>query len=120
MRLIDSNVLINAADKMPILKVHLNKKDLYISEISKLEVLGYPDLKQKERLYFESLFLMLDILPIDSDVIEEAINLKRKRKIGACDAIIAATALLYNLELATFNVKDFEKIEGLNVINPIS
>ena len=117
MKLIDSNILINAAEKMPILKVYLNKQNLYVSEISKLEVLGFPDLKQKDRLYFEALFLKLNIIPIDSDVIEEALKLKKQRKIGVCDALIAATALLYNLELFTFNVKDFEKIEGLNVSN---
>jgi predicted nucleic acid-binding protein len=34
------------------------------------------------------------------------------------DAIIAATALVYELTIITRNTKDFEKIEGLNVINP--
>lgn len=34
------------------------------------------------------------------------------------DAIIAATALCYGLELVTRNVKDFAKIRGLSIVNP--
>jgi predicted nucleic acid-binding protein len=34
------------------------------------------------------------------------------------DAIIAATAIVNKLTIITRNIKDFEKIEGLEVINP--
>jgi len=35
------------------------------------------------------------------------------------DALIAATALEHRLILATRNVKDFEWITGLKIVNPI-
>nr|VFJ66054.1 MAG: hypothetical protein BECKFW1821B_GA0114236_11116 [Candidatus Kentron sp. FW] len=35
------------------------------------------------------------------------------------DALIAATALVHNLELATANTSDFDWIEGLDVVNPV-
>ena len=34
------------------------------------------------------------------------------------DAIIAATAMVYNLILVTHNVDDFRKIRGLKTLNP--
>jgi predicted nucleic acid-binding protein len=34
------------------------------------------------------------------------------------DAIIAATALVYDLTLITRNTSDFKNMEGLKVINP--
>lgn len=40
------------------------------------------------------------------------------RPISTEDAQIAAIALAANLKLATRNIKDFEAIEGLQVINP--
>jgi hypothetical protein len=34
------------------------------------------------------------------------------------DTIIAATAILYDLELVSRNTKDFKNIKGLSLINP--
>jgi predicted nucleic acid-binding protein len=34
------------------------------------------------------------------------------------DAIVAATALVYQLTLMTRNEKDFKKVEGLSLYNP--
>lgn len=39
--------------------------------------------------------------------------------IGAPDALIAATALVYNMELRTANLKDFRMIPGLKVSNAL-
>ncbi len=49
-----------------------------------------------------------------------AFELKRRKKIKLADAVIAATALLNNLKLATRNVDDFKGIEGLEVLNPFA
>lgn len=46
------------------------------------------------------------------------IEIRKKYKIKLPDAIIAGTALTYSLTLVTRNTKDFDKIEGLSVINP--
>jgi predicted nucleic acid-binding protein len=40
------------------------------------------------------------------------------RPISVEDAQIAAIALVHQLKLATRNVRDFENIEGLEVVNP--
>jgi predicted nucleic acid-binding protein len=36
-------------------------------------------------------------------------------KLSIPDALIASTALVYNLDLYTLNLKDFRFIEGLNL-----
>jgi len=38
--------------------------------------------------------------------------------IKLADAVIAATAILNNLKIATRNVNDFKAIEGLGATNP--
>lgn len=55
---------------------------------------------------------------LDEPVILQAIDLRKAYKIKLPDAIIAATALIHDLTLLTRNVGDFNKIEGLQVINP--
>ncbi len=56
--------------------------------------------------------------PLDDGVIERAIGLRRIKRMGTADAIIAATALEYGLPLVTRNVGDFKHIAGLELINP--
>jgi predicted nucleic acid-binding protein len=58
------------------------------------------------------------ILNINFDVIMHCVALRKSKKIKTPDAIIAATALAYNLILVTNNEKDFVNIEGLKLINP--
>lgn len=43
---------------------------------------------------------------------------KRGRPIGVFDAQIASIAVTHGLTLATLNLKDFEGIEGLKVVDP--
>jgi len=44
--------------------------------------------------------------------------LDRKLKLG--DALIAATALVHDLELVTHNLADFSWITGLRVVDPMA
>jgi hypothetical protein len=95
------------------------KKENCVSQISKLEVLGFPNLSQLEKQYFENIFNILTLLSIDERVINLAIKLRQKFKIKSNDSIIASTAMLHNLVVYTRNVDDFKNIIGLTIVNPI-
>jgi len=41
-----------------------------------------------------------------------------KRTLPIDDSIIAATAIYYNMTLVTRNIKDYNDIPGINLINP--
>lgn len=61
------------------------------------------------------------VLPLDETVTKQAIQLRRQyKKLKLGDAIIAATALVYDLVLISRNIADFKNIHGLQVINPHS
>lgn len=47
------------------------------------------------------------------------ISIRQQRKLSAGDAIIAATALHYDIELLTRNIDDFEWIPELILRNPV-
>ncbi|MBT0812773.1 PIN domain-containing protein [Litoribacter ruber] len=65
------------------------------------------------------LFSQIQIIPLSQNVAFEAIKLRQQQRITLGDSIIAATALLAGGALITANVKDFERISNLNIINPL-
>ena len=60
------------------------------------------------------------ILAIDETVVEKTIFIRQTKKIALGDAIIAATALVYDQVLISRNTSDFKNIPGLKVIDPHS
>lgn len=104
---------------------------LHISAVTHAEIyLGIelkPEGKRKTELRerAERILARLDerILPFDKyDSVRFAKIVAGRRKIGRPihhnDAQIAATAVEERLTLVTRNTKDFEHIEGLNLLNP--
>lgn len=120
MKLIDSNLVIYSYQQPYIyLRPLVSNRANYISAISRLEVVDFHSLAQQEQTYFELVFSVLVNLPINDDVINKAIQLRQQYKMKSNDSLIAATGLLYNLDLYTRNTSDFEPITGLNVFNPV-
>lgn len=118
MILIDSNIIIYLAKKeFKNLRNYLSRIPFKVSIISKIEILGYSKLTSTESFYFEKFFENSDIIKIDNSIINATINLRKKYKLSLGDAFIASTSLIYNLELLTYNTKDFINIEELNLID---
>ncbi|MES2639832.1 MAG: type II toxin-antitoxin system VapC family toxin [Myxococcota bacterium] len=77
-----------------------------ISMITWMEVVvgaASPD----EELVVRAFLATFEILPVDASVAEEAVRLRRARRMKPPDAIIFATARVHRRELATRNTKDF-------------
>ncbi|MBD2233839.1 type II toxin-antitoxin system VapC family toxin [Phormidium tenue] len=87
------------------------------SVISRIEVLGFQQSKLEEARAKQLLSRLVE-LPLTSEVAERTIQLRKHFKIKVPNAIIAATALEYSLQLITRNTADFSKIESLRLANP--
>jgi predicted nucleic acid-binding protein len=119
--LLDSNILIYGADGgNPSLDAILDRKDLAAASVTRIETLGYHRLSQIQRVWLETTFERMRILPLDDAVTARAITLRQEQKMDLADAIIAATALVHNMPLVTGNVEDFRHITALRVVNPFS
>lgn len=119
MKILDSNIIIYATQSAYAhLAFLLYEPDAYISEITKLEVLGYHGFDANGKQNMTDLFDSLKIIPIDSTIIDKAVELRQLRKMSIGDAIIAATALLKNSEIVTRNVTDFKRL-GIPVFDPL-
>jgi predicted nucleic acid-binding protein len=88
-----------------------------LSIISQIELLCWKTNTSKEQGVkdFIAQSIIFDITP---DVITHCVNIRRTKKVKTPDAIIAAVALAHAFTLITNNEKDFNNIEGLNIVNP--
>jgi predicted nucleic acid-binding protein len=91
-----------------------------VSEISRVEILGYHGLKYDEESYFNDIFTVVDIIIPSQEIFDRAISIRKQYNLKLGDSLIAATAVVNNLTLYTRNIGDFEKITGLKCINPVS
>jgi len=93
-------------------------EDINLSVITKIELLSFDnedELKNIDRLLANS-----RIFSLDDEIVDKTIEVRKKYKLKLPDAIIAATAMINNLTLVTHNKKDFKKIRGLKIIDPLN
>lgn len=118
MILLDSNIVINSTKPgFDSLRRFLANKT---SVVSYVEVLGYHKLTSQDRDEFEEFFALTPKLPVSNEVAATAILLRQSRRMTLGDSLIAATAVTGDLKLATYNTKDFEWINELTLINPVT
>lgn len=110
-----TNVFINLSEGKGDLETYLDGKDLYVSVVSEIELLGWYKISDEGKLFFEALLddcLIVELIPA---IKEHAIRIKQHHRIKPPDAIIAAIALFLGIPLLTFN-SDFAKNAGLNLV----
>jgi predicted nucleic acid-binding protein len=122
--LVDSNEIIDyVSNRIP--EKSAKQLDIYfnsnfsVSIVSKIEVLGF-NTQEYELKQLESFIQLSSIVYIDEAVAVKTIEIRRMKRIKLPDAIIAATALVQNCILLSHNTTDFNKIEGLQVLDPYS
>jgi predicted nucleic acid-binding protein len=94
-------------------------EEFIIPSIVKIEVLGFNESTLAKSSELREFLELAILLPLDDLVIERTIALRKAhRKLKLGDAIIAATALVHNLTLITRNVRDFNIIPNLTIVNP--
>ncbi|MCL2098780.1 MAG: type II toxin-antitoxin system VapC family toxin [Bacteroidales bacterium] len=117
--LIDTNIIIYLTQgKLKINDFAKQGGNLYISSISYMETLGYPFQNQDEEKDVTALCEIFERIFLTKEIEKQTILIRKSNKIKLPDAIIAATAMVYNLTLVTHNRDDFKNIQGLQIINP--
>ncbi len=136
MNLFDTNILSELMRLSPDEKVvsivnQMPSESTYISAITHAEILQgialLADGKRKQRLASiaqqvlelfadRTLAFDKDSSPIYADIIQQ--RSQQGRPIDFLDAQIAAIALQYDFQLITRNIKNFEQINGLELLNP--
>ncbi len=121
MKLLDSNIIIySAKEEYSYLRDFYKEDNVFISEITRLEVLGFHRITSDQENYFKSVFSVVTLIPISSEIIDDTIKLRKIYNLSVGDSIISATTKLYKLKLYTNNESDFSGIKGLKIYNPLT
>lgn len=116
---IDSNSVIYAADLNGKTYNYLKERrsEICISDVSRVEVLGFHALLPNDKLFFTHFFAQIRLIPISEPIILKAIELRSTKKMSLGDAFIAATALVLDEPLFTSNFDDFKYFKNLKLID---
>ncbi len=120
--LADSNTIIDYIsnkmhDKASLILDGYFNDNLTISIISKIEVLGFNG-EDDELKRLADFIDLATVIFVDNAIADKTIELRKAYRIKLPDAIIAATALVYELILITRNIHDFKNITGIICIDP--
>jgi len=132
--LLDTNVIseiqkTNCSEKVKTFTDNLNSEDLYIPAITLGELCyGIEKMPYGKKKHELSIWLYTElphwferrIVEFDTEVMQEwgKIRAVTERTLPTVDSLIAAAAIVHHMFLVTRNTKDFEDIEGINLINP--
>ena len=72
-----------------------------ISIITEIELLSFPGLSDKDEKLLRKFFQEIAVLPLDEDVKQHTVSLRRRCRMKMPDAIICATAIAHDAVLLT-------------------
>jgi len=121
--LIDNNVISNYffdifSKKTTDFLIDIINRIPNISVITEIEALSWRSSDIVKENIVRSFVEDSNVIALSPKVVEKCIEIRRSRKIKTPDAIIAATAIVYNLTLLTSD-SDFKNIPDLKIINPL-
>ena len=112
---VDTNILIYMLEGNNRIAKSIEGKELYISEITEIELLGKFGISKKEVELIKQLLSDCFIVSINTKIKDTAISLKQKFKIKLPDALIAASCTYIDLPFFTAD-KGFSKIPNLDCV----
>jgi len=110
--LLDTNTVIYVMSDL--LAEPLPPGDYFVSAISEIELLSYPRLDTETEARIRSLLSSLTVIELVPAIKVEAIRLRRRHSVKVPDAIIAATAIVFDLELLTADQR-LSRLSGLRL-----
>jgi hypothetical protein len=113
--LLDTNTVLNLLNGDETLADLLNNKDLYLSFISEIELLGYHKITSKETQLIKAFIKECFVIDVNTEIKNKTISIRSKYGIKLGDSLIAATSLYLGFPLVTSD-KGFNKIKELDLI----
>ena len=112
---IDTSLIINLFNGSTEVQELIAGRILFVSVISEIEVLSFPQLSDNEIGLLKSFLSECYIVDIEPAIKDLTIKTRAKHKTKLPDAVIAATAMYFDIPLFTMD-KGFEKINDLQSV----
>ena len=112
---VDTSLIINLFNGSAEVQRLITGRTLFVSVISEIEVLSFPQLTDNDRSLIKDFLSECYIVDIEQAVKDITIQIRAKYKTKLPDAVIAATALYFDMPLFTMD-KGFNKIVDLQSV----
>lgn len=111
----DTSLIINFFNGVQGIDEVVHTHNLFLSVITEIEVLSFPALRTNDKKLLRSFLSECFVIDIMQPIKEFTISIRARHKTKLPDAIIAATAIYFDIPLFTFD-KGFSKISDLQSI----
>ncbi len=91
-----------------------------ISAITEIELLCWKTTNQQDINLLHQFINDTMVIELEHSIKFKTADIRKQHRIKLPDAIIAATALVYDLKLISRNINDFKNIKDLQLIDPYS
>ncbi len=108
--LVDTNIILYALKGDMALTEMIDGQDLYISFVTRIELLSFPKIDAQGIELIERFLEQVPVIESNPVINADAIELRRMSGLEVPDAIIAASARFLGVRLMTAD-KDFQKVE---------
>ncbi|MCD8528781.1 MAG: type II toxin-antitoxin system VapC family toxin [Chitinophagales bacterium] len=113
--LLDTNIIIYLLNGDSELAEFLMDKKLYVSFVSEIELIGFPDITEVQAKGIQSFLDECIPININNQIKKETIRIRRDFNVKIPDSIVIASAICMNIPVFTSD-KQFGKVSGLNVL----
>lgn len=110
--LVDTNIVLDALQGDMALAKLLDGQNLYISFITRIELLSYPKIDQASIDLIEDFLEQVPVVESNPVINADAITLRRATGLEVPDSIIAASARFLGVRLMTAD-KDLKKLDNV-------
>jgi len=112
---VDTSLIINFFNGVSEVQELITGRSLFVSIITEIEVLSFPNITLEDSKLLKDFLSECYIIDIESAIKDITINIRSQYKVKLPDAVIAATAIYFDLPLFTMD-KGFNKITDLQAV----
>jgi hypothetical protein len=103
--LLDTNAVIDLLKGAPgaeeLYSSHLDGNSVYISQITRMELLAFPSLSESEEAQVKAFLESVEVVLLGDEIEGLAIKIRREKNLKLPDAIILASAQAFSCKIAT-------------------
>ncbi len=112
---LDTNIIVYLLSGDNTLAEFIHKKTVYVSFVTQLELMSYPDITEEEELRINDFLLECVVIDINPLMKLNVVELRKKYRLKLPDSIIMASAMHLDLPIVTSD-KGFSKVEELETV----
>jgi len=112
---IDTNIALYLLSGDQTLAKLLNNKNLYLSFVTQLELLGFKGITKKEEKLIREFIDQCTVIDINNRIKEKVIQLRKDYTVKLPDCIIMASSIYLDIPIITADT-DFKKVEELDLL----